>query len=92
MHGEQDAHLDAIYDSVQRLGQLSLHIHTELDAQHEMLEEAEAEMDDTQAAVRATNQRIKALIDANGGKQWCAVISCLVFIVVVLFFLILAGA
>jgi len=89
---DQDQHLDAIYDSVQRLGQLSLNIHDELDAQSQMLEEAEAEMDATQAAVNETNKRIKVLIDANGGSKWCAAVACLTCIVVVLFFLILAGA
>ncbi len=89
---EHNEHLDAIYASVNRLGQLSLNIHNELDAQSQMLQDAETEMDATQAAVNATNQRIHALIEANGGMKWCAVIACLVCIVIVLFFLILAGA
>ena len=89
---DQDQHLDAIYNSVQRLGKLSLTIHDELDAQSHMFEEAEAEMDSTQAAVNETNKRIKVLIDANGGTKWCAAIACLSCIVVVLFFLVLAGA
>lgn len=71
---------------------MSRNIHGELAEQERMLREAEEEVQDVTDAVQATNERVQALIRANGGPGWCALLTCMSCTVVVLFLLILWGA
>ena len=92
LEAQQDAHLDELHESATRLTAMSHAIHAELKEQERLIEETTAEVNDVSAAVEATNARVAALVAANGGPGWCAALSALSCVAVVLFLFILAGA
>lgn len=68
---QQDAVLDALHSSVERLGHISEQIHEEIAVQDRMLDELDDSVQRTDASVNEATRRTRDLIRRNGGSQWC---------------------
>jgi len=85
---EQDAGLEMLGQSAQRLGQLSLGISEELGHQNKMLDEMEDDLDTAATNVNFITKKTRALIKQSGGKKTFLIIISLVLVVIILLFLI----
>ena len=86
---QQDQGLEMLSQSAERLGQLSMNIHDELNQQNKMLDEMDNDLEDAGENLDMITRKTKELIEKSGGKVNCMLIACLTVIAVVLFLLIL---
>lgn len=75
--------------SAERLGQLSMNIHDELNQQNQMLDDMDNDLENAGENLDMITRKTKELIEKSGGKGNCMLIVCLSAVVVVLFLLIL---
>eukprot|EP01035_Chromulina_nebulosa_P005469 gene5469-7421_t len=85
----QDENLDALADSVSRLGALSLTISNEITSQNKMISDLDADVETAEAKTTNLIDKTKDIIKKTGGaKEWCiilvlfAVLLLLVFLVI----------
>ena len=84
----QDAGLELLSQSAQRLGQMSQVISDELHQQNQMLDELDDDLDAADENLDFVTKQTKAFIKLSGGTQNCVVIASLTGIVIVLILLI----
>ncbi len=87
----QDAGLDALSESVMRLGEMSNNISEELGQQNKMLESMETDLDNAGEELDIVTRSTKQLIAQSGGKQTFCLIVTLSIVVLILLFLIIYG-
>mmetsp|Transcript_10510 Transcript_10510/g.25349 ORF Transcript_10510/g.25349 Transcript_10510/m.25349 type:complete len:146 (+) Transcript_10510:449-886(+) len=87
----QDAGLDALSESVMRLGDMSNNISEELGQQNKMLDAMETELDDAGDQLDIVTRSTKQLIAKSGGMSTFCLIAALSMVVLVLLFLIIYG-
>ena len=75
--------------SAERLGQLSMNIHDELNQQNKMLDEMDNDLETAGENLDIITRKTKELIEKSGGKGNCMLILCLIVTAVVLFLLII---
>ena len=85
----QDAGLDALSESVMRLGEMSNNISEELGQQNKMLESMETDLDTAGEELDIVTRSTKQLIAQSGGKQTFCLIVTLSIVVLILLFLII---
>ena len=85
----QDAGLDALSESVMRLGEMSNNISEELGQQNKMLESMETDLDTAGEELDIVTRSTKKLIAQSGGKQTFCLIVTLSIVVLILLFLII---
>ena len=86
---QQDQGLEMLSQAAERLGQVSMNIHDELNQQNQMLDDMDKDLEDAGENLDMITRKTKELIEKSGGKGNCMLIMCLSVIVVVLFLLIL---
>ncbi|RYE82708.1 MAG: hypothetical protein EOO65_05100 [Methanosarcinales archaeon] len=87
---EQDAALDALHDSIVRVGTLSAAISMELHEQSGLMDDTEAAVAHTTAQVGAVNTRMRQLVRQAGGCGSTIIIALLLLILFILVLIILA--
>lgn len=87
----QDAGLDALSESVMRLGEMSTNISEELGQQNKMLDAMETDLDDAGDQLDIVTRSTKQLIAKSGGMSTFCLIAGLSIVVLVLLFLIIYG-
>lgn len=87
----QDAGLDALSETVVRLGEMSNNISEELGQQNKMLDAMETDLDDAGEQLDIVTRTTKDLIAKSGGTSTFCIIVALSITVVVLLFLIIYG-
>lgn len=87
----QDAGLDALSESVMRLGDMSNNISDELGQQNKMLDAMETELDDAGDQLDIVTRSTKQLIAKSGGMSTFCIIAALSIVVLILLFLIIYG-
>lgn len=87
----QDAGLDALSESVVRLGEMSNNISEELGQQNKMLESMETDLDNAGEELDIVTRSTKKLIEQSGGKSTFCLIVALSIVVLILLFLIIYG-
>jgi len=85
----QDAGLDALSESVMRLGEMSNNISEELGQQNAMLEAMETDLDNAGEELDIVTRSTKQLIAQSGGKSTFCLIVALSITVVILLFLVI---
>jgi hypothetical protein len=86
---DQDAGLEMLGQSADRLGQMSMNISEELGHQNRMLDEMDQDLDEANENLDFVTRKTKEMIEKSGGTKNCLVIAALAGVVVLLFFLIL---
>ena len=86
---QQDQGLEMLSQSAERLGQMSMNIHDELNQQNRMLDDMDRDLEEAGENLDMITRKTKELIEKSGGKGNCMLIVCLVITVVVLFLLVL---
>jgi len=87
----QDAGLDALSESVMRLGEMSNNISDELGQQNKMLDAMETELDDAGDQLDIVTRSTKQLIAKSGGMSTFCIIAALSIVVLILLFLVIYG-
>eukprot|EP00531_Pseudo-nitzschia_arenysensis_P019609 CAMPEP_0116132906 /NCGR_PEP_ID=MMETSP0329-20121206/9810_1 /TAXON_ID=697910 /ORGANISM="Pseudo-nitzschia arenysensis, Strain B593" /LENGTH=139 /DNA_ID=CAMNT_0003627477 /DNA_START=117 /DNA_END=536 /DNA_ORIENTATION=+ len=87
----QDAGLDALSDSVMRLGEMSNNISEELGQQNKMLDSMEMDLDNAGEELDIVTRSTKQLIAQSGGKSTFCLIMALSVVMLILLFLIIYG-
>jgi hypothetical protein len=85
----QDAALDMMAANLDRLGEVSGAIHTELAAQGRVLSDVEERVDAVEEAVKEATKKVKEIVDKNGGPKWCGTIVVLSLVLAVLTYIAL---
>lgn len=85
----QDDHLDAIEQSLARVGEMAKGFTTELQIQNNMLDGIGVEIEATNTSMKKLEDRTAKLIDSAGGPRWCLLITCLSCIALFLFLMII---
>jgi len=87
----QDAGLDALSESVMRLGEMSNNISEELGQQNQMLEAMETDLDNAGEELDIVTRSTKQLIAQSGGKStFCLIVTLSIVVLILLFLLIYA--
>lgn len=86
---EQDSGLEMLAQSAERLGQMSMGISEELEAQNRILNDMEDEFDTASENLDFVTRQTKKFIKEAGGTQNCIVIVSLTLVVIFLLFLIM---
>lgn len=89
LFAEQDAGLEMLGKSAEKLGKMSMAINEELGFQNKMLDEMESDLDDAAEEMDMVTRRTKEFIEMSGGTKNFMVILTLSAICIVLFFLLL---
>ena len=85
----QDENLDALADSVSRLGALSLTISNEISSQNKMISDLDADVETAEAKTTNLIDKTKDIIKKTGGfKEW-GIILVLFAILLLLIFLVI---
>jgi len=85
----QDAGLDALSETVMRLGDMSNNISEELGQQNKMLDAMETELDTAGEELDIVTRSTKQMIEKSGGKStFCLILALSITVMVLLFFLI----
>ena len=85
----QDAGLDALSESVVRLGEMSNNISDELGQQNKMLDSMEMDLDNAGEELDIVTRSTKQLIAQSGGKStFCLIMALSVVMLILLFFII----
>lgn len=85
----QDAGLDALSESVMRLGDMSNNISEELGQQNKMLDAMETDLDDAGDELDIVTRSTKQLIAKSGGMStFCLIAGLSIVVLVLLFFVI----
>mmetsp|Transcript_11726 Transcript_11726/g.29702 ORF Transcript_11726/g.29702 Transcript_11726/m.29702 type:complete len:142 (+) Transcript_11726:399-824(+) len=87
----QDAGLDALSESVMRLGEMSNNISDELGQQNKMLDSMEMDLDNAGEELDIVTRSTKQLIAKSGGKSTFCLIMALSVVMLILLFLIIYG-
>jgi len=87
----QDAGLDALSESVMRLGDMSNNISEELGQQNKMLDAMETDLDDAGDELDIVTRSTKQLIAKSGGMSTFCLIAGLSIVVLVLLFFVIYG-
>jgi len=85
----QDAGLDALSESVVRLGEMSNNISEELGQQNKMLDSMETDLDNAGDQLDIVTRSTKQLIAKSGGMSTFCLIAALSIVVLILLFLII---
>jgi len=88
----QDAGLDALSESVMRLGDMSNNISEELGQQNKMLDAMETDLDDAGDELDIVTRSTKQLIAKSGGMSTFCLIAGLSIVVLVLLFFVIYGS
>jgi len=75
--------------SAERLGQMSMNIHDELNQQNMMLDDMDQDLEEAGENLDLVTRKTKELIEKSGGKGNCMLILCLSITAVVLLLLII---
>jgi len=86
---EQDAGLELLSQSAERLGQMSMSISEELNSQNTLLNEMDTDLESADQNMDMVTQKTKEIIQKAGGKKNCILIATLSAVAIVLFFLVL---
>ena len=86
---QQDAGLEMLGLSAERIGALSMQINEELNQQNQMLTEMDDELDQANENLDIVTRKTKDFIAASGGQKNCILILTLSAIALILFFLVL---
>jgi len=85
----QDAGLDALSETVMRLGDMSNNIAEELGQQNKMLDSMETELDTAGEELDIVTRSTKQMIAKSGGKStFCLIVALSITVMILLFFLI----
>uniref|UniRef100_A0A7S2WS45 t-SNARE coiled-coil homology domain-containing protein n=1 Tax=Mucochytrium quahogii TaxID=96639 RepID=A0A7S2WS45_9STRA len=82
MEEQQDEHLDAIGETLKRVGQMAHGFGEELRAQNDLLDEVDSDMQRTQGAMKMVEGKTQQLVEKAGGPGWfCLTVAlgCLAF-------------
>ena len=82
---KQDADLDDISASIQRLGQVGLTIGEELETQGKMIDELEQDVDGTNSRLAAAQRKMNQVLKKAGAKGQMCIIAILTVILIILF-------
>jgi syntaxin 6 len=82
---KQDADLDDISVSIQRLGQVGLTIGEELETQGKMIDELEQDVDGTNSRLAAAQRKMNQVLKKAGMKGQMCIIVILTAILIILF-------
>lgn len=80
--------MEMLSQSAERLGQMSMNIHDELNQQNMMLDDMDKDLEEASENLDMITKKTKELIEISGGKGNCMLIVCLITTVVVLLMLI----
>jgi len=86
---KQDQGLEMLSQSAERLGQMSMNIHDELNQQNMMLDDMDQDLEEAGENLDLVTRKTKELIEKSGGKGNCMLILCLSITAVVLLLLII---
>ena len=86
---QQDAGLEMLGQSADRLGKMSLMISEELHSQNQLLDEMDTTLDEATENLSYVTQKTKDLVKQAGGTKNCMIIAVLSLVIVVLILLIL---
>ena len=86
---KQDADLDDISVSIQRLGQVGLTIGEELETQGKMIDELEQDVDGTNSRLAAAQRKMNQVLKKAGMKGQMCIIVILTAILIILFLIAL---
>ena len=86
---KQDEGLEMLSQSAERLGQMSLNISDELNAQNQILTDMDTDLDTASENMNFVTRKTKEFIVKSGGKKNFILIVTLSVVAVILFFLIL---
>jgi hypothetical protein len=86
---QQDAGLDFLGQSAERLNKLSLEISEELEGHNKILDDMDSDFDDANDNLNAITRKTQEFIELSGGTKNLVIILTLSIICIILFFLIL---
>lgn len=86
---QQDAGLEMLSQSAERLGTLSLQIGDEIGQQNKMLDEMESDLERADEDLDILTRQTKKFIELSGGTKNCVIIAVLATVVVVLLILLI---
>ena len=86
---QQDAGLEMLSQSAERLGTLSLQIGDEIGMQNKMLDEMESDLERADEDLDMVTRQTKKFIELSGGTKNCVIIAVLATVVVVLLILLI---
>ena len=86
---QQDAGLEMLSQSAERLGAMSLQINDEIGFQNKMLDEMESDLERADEDLDLVTRQTKRFIEQAGGTKNCIIITVLATVVVILIFLII---
>ena len=85
----QDKSLDALADSVSRLGAMSLTISNEISSQNKMISDLDADVETAEAKTSNLIDKTKDIIKKTGGfKEWCIILVLFAVLLLLLFLVI----
>jgi hypothetical protein len=85
----QDESLDALADSVNRLGAMSLTISNEITSQNKMISDLDADVETADAKASNLIDKTKDIIKKTGGfKEWCVILVLFAVLLLLLFLVI----
>jgi hypothetical protein len=86
---QQDAGLDFLGQSAERLNKLSLEISEELEGHNKILDDMDSDFDNANENLNAITRKTQEFIELSGGTKNLVIILTLSIICIILFFLIL---
>ena len=85
----QDENLDALADSVSRLGALSLTISNEISSQNKMISDLDTDVETAEAKTTNLIDKTKDIIKKTGGfKEWCIILVLFAILLLLIFLVI----
>lgn len=81
---EQDQQLDEIETHLKRVGHMGLVISEEMESQNHLLTDLDDEVDTVGSRLRATQKKIKDIINKSGSTKQLVIIVILVIILIIL--------
>ena len=84
-HRQQDTELDELGQHVQRIGQVGLQIHDELEAQGTMLDDLHEDVEGTQTRLQQAQKKMAHVLKKAGLRgQLCIIVFLIVLLVILL--------
>jgi hypothetical protein len=85
---QQDSNLDALGESVARLGSISLNISNEIKTQNRMLDDLETNVDGASESAESLLQKTKEMMTRQARDNSCVIIAVLTSILIILIVLV----
>jgi t-SNARE complex subunit (syntaxin) len=86
---QQDVGLEMLATSADRIGQMALGIHVELNQQNKMLDEMDVDLEEAGENMDYVTKKTQEFIQKSGGTKNFLIILCMIGVVVLLILLIL---